>query len=183
MVSDISLFWTSEFEPAGSGQTSDQINPIFRPRLAQRPNIQLRKKFLIISSQLRLFSDLSWVTFIEYLNKKLICSRDLGFYQKRSLPPISVANKQSRGIEIEKMSNLRNLFRMVALSSVNNFIFDTEFDLDAVVIPDSKYNHWMSSIANYQGFPLVLGATNNNKLEMLDSMKSPPKWIEYVGTD
>ena len=69
------------------------------------------------------------------------------------------------------------------LSSVNNFDFETEFDLDPVVIPDSKHDHWMSSIANYQGFPLVLGATNNNKLEILDTMKSPPEWVEYEGTN
>ena len=69
------------------------------------------------------------------------------------------------------------------LSSVNNFVFATEFDLNPVVIPDSKHNHWMSSIANYQGFPLVLGATDNVKLEMLDTMKSPPEWVEYEGTD
>ena len=69
------------------------------------------------------------------------------------------------------------------LSRVNNFVFDTEFDLDAVIIPDSKHDHWMSSIANYQGFPLVLGATDNVKLEMLNTMKSPPEWVEYEGTD
>ena len=69
------------------------------------------------------------------------------------------------------------------LSSVNNFVFDTEFDLDPVLIPDTKHDHWMSSIANYQGFPLVLGATNNNKLEMLDAMKSPPEWVQYEETD
>ena len=45
MVPDISAFWTSQFEPAGSSTTSGQINPIFWPRLAGRPNIQLRKKF------------------------------------------------------------------------------------------------------------------------------------------
>ena len=70
-----------------------------------------------------------------------------------------------------------------ALSSVNNFVFDTEFELNRVAIPNSKYDHWMSSIANYQGFPLVLGGTNNVKLEMLDTIKSPPEWIEYEGTD
>jgi len=69
------------------------------------------------------------------------------------------------------------------LSSVNNFVFDTEFDLNAVDIPDSKHDHWMSSIANYQGFPMVLGGTNNAKLEMLDIMKNPPKWLEYEDTD
>ena len=70
-----------------------------------------------------------------------------------------------------------------SLSSVNNFVFDTEFDVDAVIIPDSTHDHYMSSIANYQGFPLVLGATENVKLEMLNTIKSPPEWIEYEGTD
>ena len=70
-----------------------------------------------------------------------------------------------------------------SLSSVNDFVFDTEFDLNAVVIPDPKHDHWMSSIANYKGFPLVLGGTNNAKLEMLDTMKSPPEWIEYERSD
>ena len=69
------------------------------------------------------------------------------------------------------------------LSNVNNFVFDDEFDLNAFVIPDSKHDHWKSSIANYQGFPLVLGGSNNNKLEMLDTRKSPPEWVEFVGTD
>ena len=69
------------------------------------------------------------------------------------------------------------------LSSVNNFVLDSEFDLNPVVIPDPKHDHWMSSIANYQGFPLVLGATDNVKLEMLNTMKSPPEWVEYEDTD
>ena len=45
----------------------------------------------------------------------MICSGDLGFYEKRSLPPISVTNRRSRRTEIEKMSNFRNLFRTVAI--------------------------------------------------------------------
>ena len=45
MVPDITPFWTSQFEPAGFGPTSGQINPIFRPRLAERPNIQIQKTF------------------------------------------------------------------------------------------------------------------------------------------
>ena len=69
------------------------------------------------------------------------------------------------------------------LSSVNDFLFDTEFDLNAIVIPDTTHDHWMSSIANYQGFPLVLGATDNVKLEMLNTMKSALEWIEIEGTD
>ena len=45
----------------------------------------------------------------------MIFSGDFGFYEKRSLLPISVTNKRSRRTEIEKMSNFRNLFCMVAL--------------------------------------------------------------------
>ena len=45
MVPDISPFWTSQIESAGSGPISGQIDPIFRPRLAERPNIQLRRTF------------------------------------------------------------------------------------------------------------------------------------------
>ena len=67
------------------------------------------------------------------------------------------------------------------LSSISDFEFDNEFYTDA--IPDSTYDHWMASLASYQGFPLILGATNNNKLEMLDTTKDPSQWIEYEGTD
>ena len=69
------------------------------------------------------------------------------------------------------------------LSSINDFIFADEFELNTVAIPDSTHDHWMASLANYQGFPLILGGTNNNKLEMLDTMKNPAEWIEYEGTD
>ena len=43
----------------------------------------------------------------------------------------------------------------------------------------------MASLANYQGFPLILGGknNNNNKLEMLDTTKSPFEWVKYEGTD
>ena len=69
------------------------------------------------------------------------------------------------------------------LSNIDAFDFETEFELNKVAIPDSKHDHWMSSIANYQGFPLVLGGTNNAKLEMLDTNQSPPEWVDYEGTD
>lgn len=70
-----------------------------------------------------------------------------------------------------------------SLGSITDFVFDTEFELDRVSIPDSTHDHWMATIANYQGFSLVLGGTNNAKLEMLDTLKSPLKWVEYEGTD
>ena len=65
----------------------------------------------------------------------------------------------------------------------DDFVFDSEFQVDRIVIPDSTHDHWFSSIANYQGLPLVLGGTNNAKLEMLDIMKNPPEWVEYEDTD
>ena len=70
-----------------------------------------------------------------------------------------------------------------ALSSIEGFDFETQFEVNSVSIPDSTHNHWMSSIANYQGFPLVLGGTDNVKLEMLDTRKSSPEWVNYEGTD
>ena len=33
-------------------------------------------------------------------------------------------------------------------------------------------------MANYQGFPLILGGVGNNKLEMLNKMENNPSWIE-----
>ena len=79
----------------------------------------------------------------------------------------------------------RSLTRKIngPLSSIYNFDFETEFEVDGILIPDSTHDHWMSSIANYQGFPLVLGGTNNVQLEMLDTIKSPPEWVDYEGTN
>ena len=75
-----------------------------------------------------------------------------------------------------------------ALSDINDFAFDSEFQMDEIVIPDSTHDHGYATIANYQGFPLILGGMNeiligNNKLEMLNIMENPPRWIEYEGTD
>ena len=69
------------------------------------------------------------------------------------------------------------------LSNIEDFVFDAEFEVDRVALPDTTHDHWMSSIANYQGFPLVLGGIDNVKLEMLNTMKSPLEWVEYEGTD
>ena len=68
-----------------------------------------------------------------------------------------------------------------ALSDINDFVFDSEFELDRVVIPDPEHDHFFTTIANYQGFPLILGGGFNNKLEMLNTMENPPRWVE--GTD
>ena len=68
------------------------------------------------------------------------------------------------------------------LSSISDFEFDNEFEINDID-PNSTHDHWMASLANYQGFPLILGGTNNNKLEMLDTTKNPFEWVEYEGTD
>ena len=74
-----------------------------------------------------------------------------------------------------------------ALSDVKDFAFDSEFQIDKIVIPDSTHNHERTTIANYQGFPLILGGGSfvegSNKLEMLNIMENPPRWVEYEGTD
>ena len=68
-----------------------------------------------------------------------------------------------------------------ALSDINDFVFDSEFELDRVVIPDPEHDHYLATIANYQGVPLILGGALNNKLEMLNTVENPPRWVE--GTD
>ena len=67
------------------------------------------------------------------------------------------------------------------LSSITDFEFDKEFDTND--IPDSTHDHWMASLANYQGFPLIVGGTNNNQLEMLETTKNPFEWVKYEGTN
>jgi len=69
----------------------------------------------------------------------------------------------------------------VALRDINDFVFDSEFQMDQIIIPDSTHNHYLATIANYKGFPLILGGAGNNKLEMLDTMENPLRWVE--GTD
>ena len=66
------------------------------------------------------------------------------------------------------------------LTSQTNFDFRSEFELDAFAIQDSTHEHWMASLANYQGFPLILGGKNNVKLEMLDTRKNPPEWVVFA---
>ena len=70
-----------------------------------------------------------------------------------------------------------------ALSDIKDFAFDSEFQIDKIVIPDSTHDHYGAKIANYQGYPLILGGYDSNKLEMLNIMENPPRWIEYAGTD
>ena len=70
-----------------------------------------------------------------------------------------------------------------ALSYVKDFAFDSEFQIDQIAISDSAYGHYAATIANYLGFPLILGGWSNNNLEMLNTMENLPRWIEYEGTD
>ena len=76
----------------------------------------------------------------------------------------------------------RSLIRKneIALGNINNFIFDDEFDLDAINIPNSIYDHISGKLANYQGSPLILGGWNNTKLEMLDITELPFRWNEQT---
>ena len=55
--------------------------------------------------------------------------------------------------------------------------------IEIETLRDSTHNHYLTTLANNQGFPLILGGPNNNKLEMLNTMENPPRWIEYEETD
>ena len=57
------------------------------------------------------------MTLTGYEHKKMICSAELESYQKRPVLPLSVTNKLPIKTEHEKMSNLRNLFCIVALEN------------------------------------------------------------------
>ena len=62
------------------------------------------------------------------------------------------------------------------LRDINDFLFDSEFEIDKIDILDTTHAHY-GEIANYQGFPLILGG-NNNKLEVLKIFENPPRWVE-----
>ena len=74
-----------------------------------------------------------------------------------------------------------------ALSEIQDFKIDTDFEIDRVLIPNSTYHHFGTKIANYRGFPLVLGGGNgdevHNKLEMLDINENGTRWIQYEEAD
>ena len=64
------------------------------------------------------------------------------------------------------------------LSSGGNFSFDDQFENDTISISNSKYDHTEAKLANYEGFPLILGGFDNAKLEMLVTVEFPLGWIE-----
>ena len=63
-----------------------------------------------------------------------------------------------------------------ALRDINDFLFDSEFEIDKIDILDTKHAHY-GEIVNYQGFPLILGG-HNNKLEVLNTIENQPRWVE-----
>ena len=68
-------------------------------------------------------------------------------------------------------------------SEINIFDFESEFSFGTLE-NDSRHDHKGSTIANFQGFPLVLGGLTNSKLEMFDLLENI--WIEkaqYPYTD
>ena len=84
-------------------------------------------------------------------------------------------------------NDLRERFLAILLeinqSEIKSFDFETEFSRQKLE-NDSRYDHSFSTIANYQGFPLVLGGLRNSKLEMFDQLENI--WIEkaeYPYTD
>ena len=66
------------------------------------------------------------------------------------------------------------------LKNIKNFIFDDEFEVDTVFIPNSTYEHRYAKMANYKGYPLVLGGSQNAKLEMLVTTKSSMRWTQQI---
>ena len=104
-----------------------------------------------------------------------------------SLSTILLCFELSRQSEIgDRSTKCRSLTRRNdgALSDITSFDFDAEFEANKVAIPDSAHRHWYASLANYLGLPMVLGGLGGqNKLEILNTTKSPPAWIEYEGTN
>jgi len=55
------------------------------------------------------------------------------------------------------------------LSDIKSFVFDSKFEMDQIIIPDSTYDHYWATIANYQGFPLILGGWGTRMEEIISS--------------
>ena len=73
--------------------------------------------------------------------------------------------------------------------SIKDFVFDAEFEVKKVAVPVSAHTHWMATMANYLGLPIVLGGSSsdwtseNNKLEILNTMETPLAWIKKERID
>ena len=64
-----------------------------------------------------------------------------------------------------------------ALDVISDFAFDSEFEIDRIAIPESEHDHYRAAMANYQGYPLILGG-GYNELEMFNIVENTPSWIE-----
>ena len=72
-----------------------------------------------------------------------------------------------------------NRKRCRSLKRKNNDALNTIISFDTIDIPDSKYDHPRTKMANYQGFPLIVGGFwSNVKLEMLVTVGSRYEWID-----
>ena len=69
------------------------------------------------------------------------------------------------------------------LSVTDDFKLESEFEIGQIQ-NDAYYDHSGSTIANYQGFPLVLGGLKNSKLEIFDTSKNLWEQLaDYPHTD
>ena len=102
-----------------------------------------------------------------------------GTFMIDSLPTILLCFEENESRKCRSLTRRND----GALNDINDFAFDSEFQIDQIVIPDSTHDHNEATIANYQGFPLILGGWDNNKLEILNLMENPRRWVEYDGTD
>ena len=59
---------------------------------------------------------------------------------------------------------------------MNDQSINDQFEVDSIFIPDSEYNHYMTTMANYRDFPLILGGSDNVKLESLDTEERSLRW-------
>ena len=60
-----------------------------------------------------------------------------------------------------------------ALSEINDFVFESEFEIDRFPIPNPTYQHTQATMANYRGSPLLLGFMP----EMFNAIGNPPRWV------
>ena len=106
-----------------------------------------------------------------------------GTFMINSLPTIFLCFYSGGG------TRCRSLIRRNdgALHDTNNFVIDSEFEIDTIDVLDSIHDHYSATLANYQGFPVILGSSRgdswgilgaNNKLEILNTIENPPRWVE-----
>ena len=92
-----------------------------------------------------------------------------GTFMIDSLPIILLCFDWNKGRKCRSLARRND----GALRNINDFVFDSEFQIDRIVIPDPSNDHYWATMANYQGFPLILGGSTNNKLELLNTTENP----------